>query len=93
MNVKTGEDTANKKWYMSSANAEKLSATVKGFFGVGVITAIATILKMFGLDIDMTDIQSLVNSVAGVIAAIGILGSSFVTVFGVLRKIYNKVKK
>lgn len=80
-------------WYNSSKDAEKLSLTIRGFFSLGVIATIVLILGFIGIDIDETDIESLLDSVEGVIIAIGALGSALMVLYGIVRKFYFKVKK
>lgn len=80
-------------WYNSSADATKLGLLVRGIFTVGLIGTIVMILKFLGFDIDTTDINSLLDSVIGVIAAIGLLGAGIMELIGALRKVYIKAFK
>lgn len=80
-------------WYNSSADAKKLGLTVRGFFTAGVIAAIVLVVGFFGIDIDVTDIDSLINSLEGVVVGIAGLVSAVMILIGGLRKIYNKITK
>jgi len=81
-----------KNWWKSSKDAEKLSLTIKGFMTGGVIGAIVLVLNLLSVKIDATDINSLVSSVQGVIVGIGGLGAAIMSLYGIIRKIYLKVK-
>lgn len=74
-----------KKWYASSANAEKLSLTIKGLV-VGAIPAIIFVGGIFGYNFVEVDLIALVDSIATVFAAV------MITV-GLLRKFYLKYFK
>lgn len=80
-------------WWNSSKDAKKLSLTVRGFFTVGIISVIVIVLGFAGVDIDATDIESLLDSIQGVIIGIGSLGGAVMILYGGLRKIFNKIKK
>lgn len=77
-------------WYNSSADAKKLSATIRGIFTIGLITTIVGILGFFGIQLDVTDFQELLNSVEGMLVALAIFVGSIQTLYGILRKIYLK---
>ena len=78
------------KWYLSSTGANELSATIKGFFSLGLVSALAVGLNLFGADLDVTDLNALLDSVTGTIVAIGGLGSSLYALAGLGRRLYNK---
>jgi len=80
-------------WYNSSKDAEKLSLTVKGFFSAGVLTAIILVLKALGINLELSDLEDLLDSVTGVIVAIGGLGSAIMILYGAVRRIYLKIIK
>ena len=80
-------------WWNSSQDAEKLSLTIRGFFTVGVIAAIVLVLGFIGVDIGVSDIDSLLDSIQGVIVGIAGLVSAVMILIGGLRKIYIKIKK
>lgn len=80
------------KWYMSSSNSKELARTVKGFFAVGVISAIVIFLSIIGYDITELEIQGIVDALANLIASIGILGGSIYGLYGAIMKVVNKIK-
>lgn len=79
------KNAKTKKLFGSSANPEKLAMTWKG-----IILSLLPIIIMFAqrANVDVTETQ-LVELVEAVSAAI----SSLMIVFGLLRKLYYKVKE
>ena len=75
-------------WYNSSANAEKISLTMKGLIPLLVLTA-----TYFKWDIQGADFTNLVDSLVAVIVQGGILISGVMTLLGGIRKITNRIKK
>lgn len=69
----------------SSADPEQISLTIKSV-GVWLIPALVAVITYFGLDITQNDLIDLVNNLA-------ILAATAMTVFGLFRKIYLKIKK
>lgn len=84
---------SKKPWYLSSSGAEKLSSTIKGFFGLGIVSALVIGLKLFGVDLDVDSINELVNSFGGLLVAVGGLGSAAYAFYGLVRRVWNKVLK
>lgn len=80
-------------WYNSSADAEKLGLTVRGFFTFGIITGLVVVLGFFGLDIDVADIESLLDSFQGALVAFASAVASIMVLYGVIRKFYYKIVK
>jgi len=80
-------------WFNSSADAKKLGLMVRGFFTAGLITTIVLILGFLGLDIDATDIDSLLDSFQGALVAFASLVSGVMILYGAIRKIVIKIKQ
>ena len=80
-------------WYNSSKDAENLSLTIKGLFSIGVLTTLVAVLKFAGVDLDVNDLGSLVESIGGFIVAIAGLVSAGMTIYGLVRKIYLRLRK
>ena len=78
------------KWYLSSDGSKELSATIKGFFSLGVISAIVAGLNLVGVVVDVSDINALLDSATGIVVGIGTLGGSLLTAYGLIRKLYNR---
>lgn len=72
----------------SSADPTKLSLTLKGVFGFGV-----SALAVFGVGLSLDDVNGFADSLASVVANIGLLVSSAVTLVGFVRKIVNSFRK
>lgn len=70
-----------KKLLASSANPEKISLTLKSF-----VPFILTLAVMFGLKIDGTIIDEIIEGIVAIVSGIGIL-------YGIGRKIYYALKK
>ena len=68
----------------SSADPEKISLTIKSV-GVWLIPALLALITYFGLDITQNDLVELVNNTA-------ILAATAMTVYGLARKLYYKIK-
>lgn len=77
-------------WWNSAADAEKLSTTIKGFFSLGVITAIVAILKLIGVNIGVDNFNELLDNVGGVIVAIAGAISTLISLYGLIRRIFFK---
>ncbi len=75
----------NAKWYESSKGSG-LSATIGGLSVAGIVPVIMIIVKMFGWDLSQHDITLTVSLI---IEATGVV----ITLFGLLRKIYFKIKR
>jgi hypothetical protein len=74
-------------WLMkSSANPEKLSLTIKGILSTIVFVAVS-----FGANYTL-NIDALSYDIANVISQIGIVISSLITIYGLIRKIYLTIK-
>lgn len=80
-------------WWNSSKDAKQLSLTIKGFFTGGVITAIVLVMGLLGIDIEASDINSLLDSFEGVLVGFAGLVSAVMVFYGVARKIYFKIIK
>jgi hypothetical protein len=71
----------------SSVNPEKTSLTIKGFLG-------AVVFVLAGLGINYTlDVNTLTYSITELIQSLGLLISTLITTYGLLRKIYNTLAK
>jgi hypothetical protein len=77
-------------WWNSAADAEKLSTTIKGFFSLGVITAIVAILKIIGVNIGVDNFNELLDNIGGVIVAIAGAISALISLYGLIRRIFFK---
>ena len=78
--------------FSSSADSEKLALTVKGLLVSILPIAIIIVNQLFKVDIS-TDAGALVDTIGNVIIAIGGLVSVCMTMFGLARKIYLKIRK
>jgi len=78
------------QWWNSAADAEKLSTTIKGFFSLGVITAIVAILKLIGVNIGVDNFNELLDNIGGVIVAIAGAISALISLYGLIRRIFFK---
>ena len=84
----------NKKpWWRSSADAEKLSRTVVGFFSLGVLSAVVAGLGLLGVQLEVNDLNDITKGVGEAIVAIGALGSSLYGLYGAVAKVVNYFKK
>lgn len=80
-------------WYLSSSNAKNLSRTVKGFFTVGIVTAIVGAVEVFfGVSLLEADINAITDAFSQVIVAIGFLGGAIYGLFGAIMKVVNKFR-
>jgi hypothetical protein len=71
----------------SSVNPEKTSLTIKGFLS-------AVVFVLAGLGINYTlDVNTLTYSITELIQSLGLLISTLITTYGLLRKIYNTLAK
>ena len=74
-------------WIMkSSANPENLSLTIKGILGTIVFVAVS-----FGANYTF-NVDALSYDITNVISQIGIVISSLITIYGLVRKIYLTIK-
>jgi len=71
----------------SSVNPEKTSLTIKGFLG-----AVVFVLAGFGINYTL-DVNTLTYSITELIQSLGLLISTLITTYGLLRKIYNTLIK
>lgn len=71
----------------SSVDPEKLALTVKG-----ILLGVVTILVTLGVDATGLELNTLVDAIVNAIQLIGGLVSAIMTIYGLSRKIYNKVK-
>ena len=68
-------------WWNSAADAEKLSTTIKGFFSLGVITAVIAVLKICGISIGIDNFKELLDSALGVLVAIAGVISGLISLY------------
>lgn len=80
-------------WWNSSADAEKLATHIKGFFSVGVVTAIVYILKLFGVDLSIDSFNGLLDSAMGILVAIAYAISLIISFYGLIRRIFFKAAR
>lgn len=77
------------KILQSSANPEKLSLTIKGLLGAGVL-AVGVFAGVQLPDADITSLgDALVSAIQATIAAL----SAWAVVYGIVRKLYAQVVK
>lgn len=76
------------EWFIkSSADPQKVSLTIKGFLS-------AVVFVLAGLGINYTlDVNTLTYSITELIQSLGLLISTLITTYGLLRKIYNTLIK
>ena len=72
------------KLISSSANAEKLSLTIKGIL-VGLIPVIVIVLSTLGLNIGSEEISEVITRITAIIAGL-------VALYGMGRKLYFNIK-
>ena len=75
-------------WYNSSANAEKISLTLKGVIPLIVLGA-----TYAGFDIGESELTGIIDSGVAVVVQGGILISAAMTFTGLIRKVFNKINK
>lgn len=81
-------DSIKRKWWLSSKKTGELSRTVRGYFTVGVVSLIASLLG-----VEVTDINTLLDSLEGLaVAGAGLAGSVYGT-YGAIMKIVNRFTK
>lgn len=76
----------------SSSDGEKIALTVKGLL-VGIIPIVIAISGTFGVNLDLTELNTLVDSVVNVIISVSLAVSAVMTAFGLARKVVNKFHK
>mgnify|MGYP001606136102 CR=1 FL=1 len=78
-----------KKWWVSSANPEQLSLTIKGML-LAFVPFILLVVNAFGIDLGEGQIQELIESIAALGgAAVGVISAAMVA-YGLARKIIIK---
>jgi len=75
----------NKNWYISSTG-KGLSLTLQGLSLGGLVGFFSFVFGLFGIDISENEITQLAETILMLISAV-------VTLFGLIRKIYFKIKK
>lgn len=75
----------------SSVNSEKLALTIKGIL-VAILPVILFVAKLQGWDIGEGDLQNFIDVAIYAISAVGSAIGAVMTLFGLFRKIYYKVK-
>ena len=80
------------KYLGSSVDPEKLATTVRGHL-LGIIPVVILDSGLFGVTLDISELDNLVEVIASAITAIGLAISSVMVVYGAIRKIIMKFKK
>ncbi len=70
------------KWYSSSANANKLSLTIKGIL-VALIPAVMIVGKYANFNYSGTDVYNAIGDIT-------IFISTLMIAYGLIRKVYNR---
>jgi hypothetical protein len=76
----------------SSIDPDKLALTIKGII-VGLIPIIILVAGLFGLSLDMTELNTLADAIQTAILAVSGAISACMVVWGLLRKLQQKIKK
>jgi len=78
-------EITKKRWWLSSKKTGELSRTVRGYFTVGIVSLIASLLG-----VEVTDINGLLDSLEGLaVAGAGLAGALYGT-YGAIMKIVNR---
>ena len=76
----------NGKWYESSAGTGYLAATIKGIL-IGVLPLLVLASRAVGVEIGSEELQPIINTIEGLVIAIGGVISIVITLFGLIRKV------
>jgi hypothetical protein len=78
-------EITKKRWWLSSKKTGELARTVRGYFTVGVVALIASLLG-----VEVTDVNGLLDSLEGLaVAGAGLAGAVYGT-YGAIMKIVNR---
>lgn len=75
----------------SSVDATKLALTVKGIL-VGILPVALIVSKSFGLELDGTELNTIIDAIENLIITVGSVVSLAMTVVGLIRKLIVKFK-
>lgn len=81
------------KLLRSSADANKLSLTVKGALIAAIPIVIGLVSLLFGVQLEVVDLSELANQVASLISLLGAVVSAVMVIVGIGRKIFLQLKK
>lgn len=76
--------------FSSSANPEKLAATVKGVL-IAIIPTIILVAKFSGWDVGQDDLQNAADLAVSIIGYVGSAVGAALTLYGLCRKIYFRI--
>lgn len=81
-----------KKWYESSTGSGRLALTIKGVF-VAIVPVTVIFAKYFGVDLSADELNNVGAAIVSVVELGGTLISGILIVYGLSRKVANKLKK
>ena len=85
-------DETKRPWYISVADGQSLSLTVKGLLA-GLVPIAVLVAKSMGLDLGSDELNAIVNQIGDLILAVGGMISIATTITGAVRKLYYKLKQ